>query len=114
MTINSDLLHRIADAIEANPERYEQAVYITHFVAGWAMELEMPGELEKWYEGRRFNANDDPWVIGAKLLGIEVLGEDARCLFGGGSQPLLGHTVPEALHKMAEMGEIDPTIWGLK
>lgn len=113
--MNSDLLHEIADRIEAEPEHYDQDYYsmatdcgTSYCVAGWAIVLAKP---EMLVNGRiRFHFSASPHDIAAKLLGID--GDEAHRLFCGASGPLLGHTVPEALHKLAEMGEVSEGIWG--
>lgn len=122
--LNSDLLHRIADKIEAEPEHYRQSQWCSaifslgddgsatvcgtaYCVAGWAVALERPDLLKA---NGRFDASDELIEETAKeLLGVNF--PESYYLFGGAAGPKLGHTPAEALHKMAEMGEIDPDVW---
>lgn len=124
--MNSELLHQVADAIEANPARYDQKRWYhrtscgtAYCVAGWVIALGAPQALTATGHIRvhpRFgDVEGVDWVedyvdTSNALLGITA--EEAGELYWGGSAPRLGHTVPEALHKMAEMGRIDPDVWG--
>lgn len=114
--MNDTLLFAVADKIEAEPDRYDQADYFTlgacgtaYCVAGWVIALGRPDLLEP--DGSIKNLRQGRWgEIAADTLDLPRI--NAALLFYGDARPLQGLTVPEALRQMAREKRFIPEIWG--
>lgn len=97
---NADLLRRVADRIEGDPDSYDQAAWVRIGECGWVAcigghAVIEAGEMDwesiiGWAE---FHA------IASCLLGLE---DCESILFHAGWQPVNGMSVPDALRRLAD------------
>jgi hypothetical protein len=109
---NEQLFRDVADAIEAEPERYDQAEWeretecgTTRCIAGWAAWLGARVSFLQWQKGRH-----PEWVPffsdGVEsLLGLTA--EEGDDLFHTSWRPHDGLFVPDALRKIGEGAAIE-------
>lgn len=108
MTRNTELFDKIADAIEAKPESYQQDLVFnecgTAFcVAGHALRL--TGEEPQPYQGSAvLYLHIGWWTRAAKSLGLTE--EESDLLFDEEWRPPADETVPQALRRIGRGGEI--------
>lgn len=118
---NTELFDKIADAIEAEPKRYNQSVFgvdtacgTAHCVAGWVAVLEGCKPKRK-----KRSEHDDYWTNlvlpngdwgDVEQFAQEKLGlteTDADNLFDGDWHPPTGSTVPAALRAIGRGADIE-------
>lgn len=113
MKRNKELFYKIADKIEAEPERYDQDTWgaqtacgTAHCVAGWAANLEgcrATGGLGAPSWGLVIPPNGE--IQSVRYFAMGALGlteEEADNLFCATWVPRLGLSVPEALRLLGE------------
>ena len=118
MSRNEELFRKVADAIEREPESYDQGWFFrdlgcgtTACIAGWAVALaKHQGNLSAACRSYPDAVNEwmllEPESIPATaLLGLTT--DDASYLFGQGWRPHDGLSVPDALRKIGEGAAIE-------
>jgi hypothetical protein len=117
-----DLMLKVADQIEEEPERYNQYYYVMdspcgtqHCIAGWALVLSGKAQVEiDTYTDRAWTCIfvdletggwEDPVELGREALGLNE--EEAWRLFGASWKPAENMSVPDALRKLAWGADIE-------
>lgn len=104
MKRNEELFRKVADAIERNPDSYNQNAWCgtQACVAGWAVAIERcNGNIA--FE-RVMDAVNDIHDAAAELLRLDYV--DAADLFRASWEPHDGLSVPDALRKIGEGAHI--------